>query len=102
MTRRSSQISPVRPGFTLVELLVVIFIIALLITLLLGVVHLAQNKSRIAKTKADLAAIATALEQYHSDFRAYPGVSEPINTRTILAKALIGPGDHLDDGADGP
>src|SRR5258705_4682173 len=101
MTPRSSHIRPARPGFTLVELLVVIFIVALLITLLLGAVHLAQNKSRIAKTKADLAAIATALEQYHSDFKTYPGVSEPVMTHTILAKALIGPGYRFDDGADG-
>src|SRR3954468_11921697 len=88
-------------AFTLVELLVVILIMAVLITMLLGAVHLAQKKSRIAKTTADLAAISTALEQYHSDCRIYPGVTEPIMAHTILAQALIGPGPAAEDGADG-
>jgi prepilin-type N-terminal cleavage/methylation domain-containing protein len=96
--------TPSRPshrGFTLVELLIVIFIVALLATLILGAVNMAQKKARIAKTRSDLAAIASALEQYKSDFRSYPGQSEPINTRTILAQALIGPGPATEDGAEG-
>jgi type II secretory pathway pseudopilin PulG len=93
-------------GFTLVELLAVILIMALLIVLILGAVHRAQRASRISKTKADLATISTALEQYHSDFKVYPGLPNPppgstiTIKRTILAAALIGPGD--DDGAPGP
>jgi len=90
-----------RSGFTLVELLVVIFILALLSALIGGAVHLAQKKSKIAKTRADLAAIASALEQYHSDFKTYPGLSEPINSRTILAQGLMGPGPASEDGAEG-
>ncbi len=92
-------------AFTLVELLAVILIIALLITLILGAVHRAQRASRIAKTRADLSAISTALEQYHSDFKVYPGLPEPPPgtpfDHTILAKALVGPGPATEDGADG-
>src|SRR5687767_12427258 len=92
-------------AFTLVEILAVIFIIALLSVLILGAVHRAQRSARIAKTKGELAAIASALEQYHSDFKAYPGLPEPAPgatiKRTILAQALIGPGDASEDGADG-
>src|SRR4051812_36081580 len=90
-------------AFTIVELLVVIFIIALLTVLILGAVHYAQRSSRISKTKADLAAISTAIEQYYSDFKMYPGMSDPNPTmrHTILAQALIGPGPAPEDGADG-
>ena len=90
-------------GFTLVELLVVIFIIAVLSTLILAAVHLAQRSSRISKTKLELAAISSALEQYHNDFKVYPGLANgtgPIRY-TILAQALIGPGPATEDGADG-
>ncbi|HEV8378689.1 MAG TPA: prepilin-type N-terminal cleavage/methylation domain-containing protein [Tepidisphaeraceae bacterium] len=94
------------PAFTLVELLVVIFIIAILILLILGAVHYAQRSSKIAKTKADLAAISTAIEQYHSDFKFYPGLPNPPPGTpiqyTILAQALVGPGPATEDGADGP
>ncbi len=98
-----------RVAFTVVELLVVMLIIALLAALILGAVHHAQKSSRIAKTKADLAAISTALEQYHSDFKVYPGMPEPPAgtpsnqiQHTILAQALVGPGPATEDGADGP
>jgi len=91
-----------RRAFTVVELLTVIFIIALLSVLILAGVSRAQRSSRISKTKSDLAAISTALEQYHSDFRQYPGLPETPLQRTILAQALVGPGPATEDGADGP
>ena len=90
-------------AFTLVELLVVIFIIALLSTLILVGVNRAQRSSRISKTKSNLAAIASAIEQYHNDFKVYPGLSNaggPIQY-TILAQALVGPGPATEDGAEG-
>src|SRR5437764_3008631 len=105
---RQTNLSPLphRPAFTVVELLVVMLIIALLAALILGAVHHAQKSSRIAKTKADLAAISTALEQYKSDFKFYPGLPEPPAgtpiQHTILAQALVGPGPATEDGADGP
>jgi len=93
-----------RSAFTLVELLAVIFIIALLSTLILAGVHRAQRSSRIAKTRANLATISSAIEQYHSDFRVYPGMPTPAGGTTqytILAQALVGPGPATEDGADG-
>src|SRR4051812_37221452 len=92
-------------GFTLVELLVVIFIIAVLSTLILAAVHLAQRSARVSKTKLELSAISSALEQYHNDFKVYPGLPTPPggpSQFTILAQALIGPGPATEDGANGP
>src|SRR6266487_931798 len=93
----------VRVAFTVVELLVVMLIIALLAALILGAVHHAQKSSKIAKTKADLSAISTAIEQYHSDFKVYPGMPDtPGIQHTILAQALVGPGTAAEDGENGP
>ncbi|OGG02705.1 hypothetical protein A2W14_07355 [Candidatus Gottesmanbacteria bacterium RBG_16_37_8] len=55
-----------KKGFSLIELLVVISIMAILITI--GITSLAsvQRKSRDAKRKSDLREIKIALEQYYS------------------------------------
>lgn len=53
-------------GYTLLELLVVIGIIALLVTIGLPSFSTAQKKSRDSKRKSDIAEIQQALEQYYS------------------------------------
>src|SRR3954463_11926146 len=87
-------------GFTLVELLVVIFILALLSSLILAAVHMAQRSARVSKTKLQLSAISSALEQYHNDFKVYPGLANAgaPTQYTVLAQALIGPGLAPEDG----
>ncbi len=62
-------------GFTLVELLVVITIIALLAGLLLPVIIGAIKKAEITKAKNEVMAIATAVEQYQVEYGRYPGQS---------------------------
>lgn len=55
-----------KKGFTLLELLVVISIIAMLITIGLSSFSTAQRKGRDAKRKSDIKEIQNALEQYYS------------------------------------
>lgn len=59
-------------GFTLIELLVVVAILAILAVL--GSVNFqdAQARSKVARVHADMRTIATALEAYRTDARAYP------------------------------
>ena len=59
-------------GFTLVELLVTIAIIGILSSIGLSTFTSAQRKSRDARRKNDLAAIAKALEVYYNDHSRYP------------------------------
>lgn len=59
-------------GFTLVELLVVISIIAILSVIGITVFSSAQKSGRDAKRRMDLKAIAQALEQYKMVNGAYP------------------------------
>ena len=59
-------------GFTLIELIVVMSIIAVLSTLSLFAIQGARRSSRDAKRKADLGQIASALEMYKADCNSYP------------------------------
>jgi prepilin-type N-terminal cleavage/methylation domain-containing protein len=88
------------PGFSLIELLVVIGLIALLASLALVAMSKVRRQAAIHRVKGDFQAITTALEAYNADFHSYPMATAP--ARYILAKALIGPGSAAEDGEDGP
>lgn len=75
-----------RKGFTLVELLIVIAIIALLATLVIVSLRSAQEKARDAKRVADVKQIQSAAELYYSDNNNYPAPNP--NTWAQLALDL--------------
>ncbi len=60
-------------GFTLVELLVVITIIALLAGLLLPAVLNAIKKAEMTKAKGEVSALANAVDAYYHEYSKYPG-----------------------------
>lgn len=62
-------------GFTLVELLVVISIIALLSSIATASLNGARKKSRIAKRLADMKTVQTAIELYYDANGSYPNPS---------------------------
>ncbi|MEA2056739.1 MAG: prepilin-type N-terminal cleavage/methylation domain-containing protein, partial [Patescibacteria group bacterium] len=63
-------------GFTLIEILLVMIIIAILVGLGLSSFRNSQIKSRDAKRVADLDQLARALEVYHNDKGYYPVSTE--------------------------
>jgi prepilin-type N-terminal cleavage/methylation domain-containing protein len=70
-------------GFTLVELLVVVAIMALLAALTLGVFSYANRAASKSRTTTTLAAIGSALDRYNADFGEFPGVANPGNLVTV-------------------
>jgi prepilin-type N-terminal cleavage/methylation domain-containing protein len=60
-------------GFTLVELLVVMGIIVILISILIPAVAKVRGKAQDAATRAWMAQLGQAIDQYNADFRSYPG-----------------------------
>ncbi|MFN3312254.1 MAG: type II secretion system major pseudopilin GspG [Hyphomonas sp.] len=63
---------PKEAGFSLVELMVVVFIMGLLATLIIVNVAPVGDRSRITKARADIANLENALEQYSLDLYTYP------------------------------
>jgi prepilin-type N-terminal cleavage/methylation domain-containing protein len=67
-------------GFTLIEMLVVLAIIAVLASILLPVFSRAREKARRTQCISNLVNIATAMKTYWQDHRAYPPPPMPVDS----------------------
>lgn len=65
-----------RRGFTLIELLIVVAIIGILATIAVPNFVNTWNRAKISRAKADLKALATALDMYRLDHGNYPYVQD--------------------------
>ncbi len=72
MVRSLKPHSHKNAGFSLVELMVVVFIMGLLATLVIMNVAPVGDQSRVSKVKADIASLESALEMYSLDMYSYP------------------------------
>ncbi len=79
-------------GFTLIELLTVMAIIAILVSIGIGAVRGANQRAAIARAKADLAGVATALEEFKRHYGDYPQLGEFAHAAVVPATANTGPG----------
>ena len=61
-----------KKGFTLVELMVVIIILAVLTAIAIPSYMALRNRARVAAAQSEMKNIATALELYMADLEAYP------------------------------
>ena len=90
-----------RTGFTIVELLAALGIIALMVSLLIPALNVVRNKAKETKQKAQFMTISLALEAFKNDYGDYPGSDWSLPTGTPgvnsdycgaqkLAEALVG------------
>ncbi len=75
-----------RAGFTLLELLAVVGIIAILTGLVLGVGRRTMESGKIVRAKGELAVLAAALEIYRQHYGDYPQTDDGAR----LLQSLIG------------
>jgi len=70
-----------RRGFTLLELLVVMFILVLLAGVVTMVVTKRVEDARHAKAKVDIDTLESAIDIYHLKNKAYPTILEALRTK---------------------
>lgn len=72
-------------GFTLIEIMITISIIAVLAAVSISVFSNVQKSNRDQKRIRDLQSIKQALELYRSDNGAYPSVKDDLMTKYLAA-----------------
>ena len=82
-----------RSGFTIVELLVVISIIALLIAILLPAIGKARDAARVTQSSANLRNLAVANDTYSSDWADRQFTAVPDDMGLAFSEGL-GPVDY--------
>ncbi len=86
-----------KKGFTLVEMLTVLFIVSILLGIVLGSARYATQVSRISRAESDMHALADALDRFHLVFGEYPDVESATNLVSYTRDAL----PYDDDGKRG-
>lgn len=81
-------------GFTLVELMVVIFIIGLLAAVVVINVMPSQDKAMVGKAKADIATLGQAMEMYRLDNLTYPSASQGLQALVAPPAGLANAGRY--------
>jgi prepilin-type N-terminal cleavage/methylation domain-containing protein len=78
-----------RSAFTLIELLTVMAIIAILVSLSVGLVRGSQQRAAIARTRGDLAALAQALEAYKHSYGDYPQTGNAGQAPVVVGAVVV-------------
>lgn len=95
---RKTARKPVPNGFSLVELMVVIFIIGLLATVVLINVLPSQDKAMVVKARSDIATLSQAMEMYRLDMASYPGQGEGLSALRTPPANLAMPQNYRSGG----
>lgn len=72
-----------RRGFTLIEMLVVILILAILAALIIPRLIGRTSDAKVAKSKSDIATVSSLLQQYRLDNDRYPTTEEGLNALRV-------------------
>ncbi len=72
-----------QPGFTLIEIMVVVVILGLLAAIIVPKVMSRPDEARVVATQADLAAITQALKLYRLDNTFYPSTEQGLSALVV-------------------
>ena len=104
LTLSPSKGAPAHPrphnqqGFTLTELMVVLFILGLLTTVVLINVLPSQDKAMVTKARADIATLEQAMEMYRLDNLTYPSAADGLEALKTPPASLTDPSRYRSGG----
>ncbi|MBB37015.1 MAG: type II secretion system protein GspG [Hirschia sp.] len=83
--------APADAGFSLVELMVVVFIMGLLATVVLVNVIGNVDKARLEKAKTDISVLEQSLERYRLEMMTYPTIEQGLDALVTAPTDLRNP-----------
>ena len=86
---RASSVSQRMRGFTLIEIMVVVAIIAVLATIVIVSYQGFGERSRDSQRTSDIAQIKIALDKYYVDNSQYPAVCGAVQSCPVTALATV-------------
>ncbi len=102
LTKISSGGRASRSGFTLIELMMVVAIVAVLAGIMIAVISGTRHTANRKRAAVEIGAIALALDRYKVEFGEYPAVSggstNPETMAKCLYQAVSGDGSDMIDG----
>ncbi len=78
-------------GFSLLEIMVVIFIIGLLATVVMINVLPSQSRAMVEKAEADIRLLENAVEMYRLDLQRYPSTDQGLEALVAAPRDLADP-----------
>lgn len=87
-----------KEGFTLAEMLTVMFIVSILICIALGTANYAAQVSRKSLAKRELHSLADALDRFYLVYGDYPDV--PVTNLITYTRNVLDSSDNIADDAD--
>lgn len=96
--RSAPRIPNAMPGFTLVELMVVIVIIGLLATVVMINVMPSQDRAMAEKARADISVLEQALETYRLELLQYPTSAQGLQSLLTAPTGLQRPDRYRQGG----
>lgn len=82
--RAAGEPARIAPGFTLVELLLSLLIVAILATIALASYGKIREQADLAQAKTDISIISTAIERYYLTRNGYPDTLADVGYDTLL------------------
>lgn len=98
IVRRAVRRRRSEAGFTLTELMVVIFILGLLTTVVLINVMPSRDRAMTEKARADIGALEQALELYRLDLNTYPTTEQGLEALVAAPPGLTRPENYRSGG----